>query len=107
MFLDSFLLKLDAKLHVINIADNESESESMFVEVREFLKSYGIKTTFYHATGTVEPWNGILEYAHQIHAGLIAIGMCGKNKNNLIKLLLGSTARTILSASKRPILLVK
>ncbi len=107
MFLAPFLSKLDGKLHVINVADNESESESIFVEVREFLKPYGIKSTFYSTTGTFEPWNGILEYAHQIHAGLVAIGMCGRNKNNLMKLVFGSTARTILSASKRPVLLVR
>lgn len=107
MFLASFLSLVGSKLHVINVADRESESESLFVEVREFLKPYGINTTFYSTIGTFEPWNGILEYAHQIHAGLIAIGMCGRNKNNLVKLVFGSTAGSILHASRRPVLLVK
>lgn len=107
MFLAPFLSELSSKLHVVNIADSESESESLFVEAREFLKPYGVETTFYSTTGAFEPWNGILEYAHQIHAGLISIGMCRRNKNNLIKLMFGSTAKTILSASKRPVLLIR
>lgn len=107
IFLASFLSKLNAKLHVINIADKESDSECLFVEVREFIKPYGIDVTFCSTTGVFEPWNGILEYAHKMHAGLIAIGMCGRNKNNLTKLLFGSTAKIILSASKHPVLVMR
>ena len=107
MFLAPFLLRLGAKLSVINIANSESESESLFVEVREFLKPYGIKAYFYSTVGVLEPWNGILEYALEIHTGLIALGMQGRNKSNLLKSMFGSTAKTILSASKRPVLLIR
>lgn len=102
------LIKLtNAEVSVISVADDDRTSSSMLFECREYLSPHGIEAKYKADNGIFAPWNAIFDYTNEFKPGLIIMGSYGKNKNNIIEMIFGSTLKSILSSAKCPVLICK
>jgi nucleotide-binding universal stress UspA family protein len=85
-------------------ADPTWATDQQLTTIQERLKAAGVTYELVHTMGT-DPAAHVVDVADKAHATLLVIGL--RRRSNVGKLLLGSTASTILMHAPCPVLAVK
>ena len=103
----------DAKLVVVNShrggrsydSDESAASEAALAEVREQLETTGVPYEVRQLVRGLDPAEDMIAVAEQVKAEFIVIGL--RRRSPVGKLILGSTAQTVLLEAECPVLAVK
>ncbi len=82
----------------------EGEAKQMIEEKMRFCKQAGVKSQVSYRIQTGKPVDEIVKLSNDVNADLIV--MASKRSSSIIKKVLGSTARKVIDAVERPILVV-
>ncbi|MCG8604996.1 universal stress protein [bacterium] len=98
-----FASKLDVKVTVLTIGENESLRNKFLQEARTYLSPHGINAEPIGIPGSAD--KGIVDYAHENGVDLIIMGAFGHSR--IREAILGSTTEQVMRKSRIPILLCK
>ena len=93
----------DAKIHIVRINTPSSFENDRYYknEMEKFAQQYGLTNYTLNVYNDSDEEDGIIYFAEQIHADMIAMGTHGRS--GISRLLSGSIAEDVVNHAKRPV----